>query len=189
MLGFQTLMHLSVIILIFFFIVTLTMFVRFNNVNEILISKKRALLSNTYYFINAHHQSFYWITIINKSYGHILVFFLLANFPMNMFIFKTLFIDHLKLSNSMKIALSFMFTEQMFGFFAIHWICAMYSNKIHKSTKQLIHFNINHKYTSLYDLMKVSHYIYKFNTKKRYGINYQKYGLVTMNAFFKVINF
>ena len=79
---------------------------------------------------------------------------------------------------------------QYMVFILLHLLAANYTNKIHHCTKELFHIEgsrpkLGFGFTPLTRL-RMSLYIDKFNSTKRYGITYGPFGLMSFASFFKV---
>ena len=76
---------------------------------------------------------------------------------------------------------------QYIVFIFLHVMAAAYSNQIHKCRKRLFHYHaMNNLEISTRNRFKLSLYLTKFSTSKKYGISYASYGLMTFASFFKV---
>src|SRR5699024_11026184 len=78
--------------------------------------------------------------------------------------------------------------------FIFHLVAAFYTYRIHGCAKTLLSrcasfYRNNAKpphFSYLRYRLQMALYTEKFHTKKRYGLNYTSYGLISMGSFFKV---
>src|SRR5699024_5466936 len=73
--------------------------------------------------------------------------------------------------------------------FGIHLAAALYTNRIHACGGALIRISARiarRKGLPVRSQLHLAGYIEKFHTKKRYGITYMGYGLISFKSFFKV---
>src|SRR5699024_8191015 len=75
------------------------------------------------------------------------------------------------------------------GILAIHLLSSMYTQAIHRCSHRLFDWNAGRNRFSIKDKLHLLFYIEKFHIKKKYGITYGSFGLVSLKSFAKVSGF
>ncbi|KAI2804024.1 hypothetical protein BLOT_008165, partial [Blomia tropicalis] len=73
------------------------------------------------------------------------------------------------------------------GIFIIHILIANVNEKLHCPVKRIIHLSVCDRKLAKFTRMKmkIHNYILAFHTKKKYGITYMSFGLISMFSFGK----
>src|SRR5699024_40211 len=73
--------------------------------------------------------------------------------------------------------------------FVIHFLLAFYSKQIHKPAKPLIDLSVanQHRIGHFRTRLRLTLDIEQLHTQNQYGFTYGKYGLISLNAFSKVL--
>ena len=176
-------------------IVTIIFFLQLNQLFLLVDSKqiikyrfsKRKQIMKLY--LTHYHQILSRIFQSNKVYGMALVVYLLINCPINAYLLMTTLIGHIP--RIQLLAITPFFLQQTICIFIFHFIATIYTKKLHRPVKNIIHIYIHclNPNEILMFRLRLSHYIETFHTKKRYGVTYGNYGLVTLAGITKVCNF
>lgn len=126
---------------------------------------------------------------LNQIMGKVLLTSLLANTPVSAFM--VISIVHAEIfSKSQILFLILIMLGQTSGIFFIHLMMIHFSLRIHRCGKSLIKANLSNlinRVLSLRMQFKLDHYIFKFHTKRQYGISYGAGNInVTFKAFSRV---
>lgn len=144
------------------------------------------LIRNVYIFMQIHTSTVNLVNKYNKSTGKLFVYYLISHLMQNIFFLMTLIVEKRQTSAD-KAMFLILVSQQFFGLFGFHLICTYYSKTIHNvGIPNLMSANIKFKSRTLKSQLHISHYIQMFHTKNRYGITYNKFGLITLQSFMKV---
>lgn len=138
-----------------------------------------------------HRESIVMLLKANPLFGRIFFVFLVTQCPVNCYLMVfNLFIDA---DPSLKMANLVMLAQQWLIAFVLHLGIVIINRKITQPNR-LISLAVHRSRRSILwrgrnplglDI-KLNHYIQAFHTKKKYGITYHKYGLVSLMSFLKV---
>lgn len=144
------------------------------------------LIRNFYIFMHIHTGTVNLVNTYNKSTGKLFVYYLISHLMQNVFFLTTIILEK-RLTSADKVMFLILVGQQFFGLFGFHLICTYYSKTIHNvGIPNLMSANIKFKSKTLKSQLHISHYIQMFHTKNRYGITYNKFGLITLQSFMKV---
>ena len=78
--------------------------------------------------------------------------------------------------------------HQFLGIFILHILVVNTNGKLFRPVKRIIHLSLHDRKLAKFSRtkMKIHNYIMAFHTKKKYGISYASFGLITMASFVKV---
>lgn len=135
--------------------------------------------------MNDHNNIFQLVCQFNHSYRKIILWYLIGNMPYNIY---RLFLSNKKMNVFQKIGAYIFVFQQFIGIFGFHLLFSSFPSKIHGITiKRLISINVRQHFSFFKFQLKLTNYILKFHIKNRYGMHYNKIGLLHLRAFFKVI--
>ena len=172
---------------------TIICFAKFKQLDS--FSKKK----NIYYsnqlehFKRQHTGLLQLILLFNRKYGNQFLTLILLNVPLNTYLTLGL-IDGKFTSLNSRFAFTNLVAGQYVALLFLHVLFARYSGKIHHCTKRLFHVKAaqsqvkrrNLLHLNLLARIRLACYIEKFNIKRKYGLTYSTFGLISMSAFTKV---
>lgn len=164
--------------------ISMLVFTRFRQINKQFLSFASFLHFKFCQFSKIHTNTVKDVWRIDKVYGRVMFFLIINLTPVCAYISMTVFMG--KISFSLLPFSSALFLGMFIVIFGLHFLTSQYSVAIHSHSKPLRHLNVNTKYRSPRDAIKVNHYIAKFSSKKRYGITYLNMGLISYSSFAKV---
>nr|XP_027196951.1 uncharacterized protein LOC113791382 [Dermatophagoides pteronyssinus] len=192
--------HCYMMVMFIFLFTTWTLWIKLDQINSILDINNIAGEKHTRYYYSRIVNRFLWLhghtlDLFNRLCQHqsdLFSAYMIANFPMNMFIIVTTFIindDKNNKYNQWKFfATCFIFT-QFIGFFVLHLLCSMYTIKIHKCSTKLIYCRIHFPLQPLSLRIRTSLYIEKIHTENRYGFILARATLISMFFFIQFLMF
>lgn len=131
-------------------------------------------------------QTLQSVLLSNRTYGVLLLIFLLTNCPMNVWMIMWLLFGQW---SGMDVFFVVTLTAgQVFGMFGLHLLMTLYSSAIHWPGRLLIRQSVQ-KQCMVGDLrarLCLAYCIEVVHTRNRYGFTYGKFGLVTLSTFAKV---
>lgn len=149
-------------------------------------------------FMSIHTEELTTILKVNRINSIIFLAFIVLNVPINLY---TVVGFMLNIYN--KVSLIFLTNIVIYQYnaiFGFHLFASIYTERIHRCSRRLTHLYVNdwphsqYKGTKMIDSyvtinrLKLSNYIEKFHTEKRYGFTYGPFGLITYKTFAKVCN-
>lgn len=139
-------------------------------------------------FMRHHTNTFRHIMIANELIGTMNTIYMVANFPCNLYLIMFLFVMKTEQKTFLvTIFVTMIIAQQLYGYLIVHRLSAIVTQRIHGHRKTLIHiYAHNHNRQPAKRLLRMSNYIEKFHTKKRYGYTYYNCGLITMETFIEV---
>lgn len=136
-------------------------------------------------FMSKHNETFQSVLSLNSIYRWMMLVALAISYPINAFLIIDTFI---KSNKALAIFINLMFLMSQFQFIVfIHLLAVMYSARIHGFTKRMLSLNCRLTWHNLVDCLRLAHYIEKFHTSKRFGLQYGCVGLVSVTAFAKFL--
>lgn len=125
------------------------------------------------------------IFIANRIFGKIILFVLVANWPINIiFLINTAFGD---VSTEIRFFLAMVVFQQFIYLFGNHYLATMFCRTIHHPSKRLLKLDVLIKSLNTRDHLKLCHYTQMLHTNNQYGITYGNImGLITVSKFLKV---
>lgn len=121
------------------------------------------------------------VPVISRLYSA----YFAGNIPMGLLLFA----NNLQAANTDRglfIFSSFIIFQQFIGCFIVHMICTSYTSRIHRCSQQLIYCFFHYPLKPLSLQIKISNYIQKIHTTKRYGIRLFGCYLINIDFFIKV---
>lgn len=144
-------------------------------------------------FIVQHTKTLQFVFYMNRATRSIFLLFILTNLPLNT---TTLASISLNLVRSVTMVVFYVWycMFQMTIIFCVHWLGSKYASHIHQSMPRLISCSLMNlrfvkltgRRVDLHSTVKIGNYIQAMHTRKRYGMTYASFGLVTMMSFAKV---
>ncbi|KAI2804019.1 hypothetical protein BLOT_008160 [Blomia tropicalis] len=168
----------------------LAMGIKLNQICKLLFPKRLKRPSRSAYrsFLKHMNETMYLFSVANLSLGKALFAYIIVNCPINCVIVVAI------LNGSINSIISLFITSiyalhQFICIFIIHIFIVNLNSKLYKPVKRVIHLSLyDRKLTKFSRIkMKIHNYIITFHTKKKYGITYASFGLITMPSFFKFI--
>ncbi|OTF76724.1 hypothetical protein BLA29_004817 [Euroglyphus maynei] len=199
--------HCYMIIMYVFIFLTLTFFLKLDQINPILtktktidetiiVDEQQQQQHNQRYhshiikrFIRLHGHTFDQINRSTIYISKLFSFYLITNFPMNMFMIVTTFITDKNGFFGWKFFAIIFIIQQLIGFFIIHLICSIYTLKIHKCSSRLINYTVRFPLQPLSLRIRSCFYIEKIHTKNQYGIILARSHLISIIFFIKFITY
>ncbi|KAI2799945.1 hypothetical protein BLOT_012156 [Blomia tropicalis] len=124
----------------------------------------------------------------NYSLGRALFAFMVVNGPISCMLMASL------LNNNFDSMVFFTFNlifaiQQLPCLFGVHVLIVTLNANLHRPVKRMIHLSIHdRKLAKMSTLkLKIHNYNAAFHTKKKYGISYASFGLITMSSFLKYL--
>ena len=192
-LGLTLIVHAHACILVVVYGVTsiTVMRIKLNQIRKLLYSKHKycKMPTNIEYqtFLKLINQAMNTFHVGNYSLGRALFVYVIVNGPISCMFMAAL------LNNNINSNISFIFSSlyafhQFLGIFGIHVLVVTLNANLHRPVKRMIHlFVYDRKLKKISNLkLKIHNYNVAFHTKKKYGITYASFGLITMQSFFKV---
>ena len=141
-------------------------------------------------FIRAHTQTLITIIHGNQFFGILLLSFIIIYIPINSYMIIRLVMAQFNPIQTFVFSNVIIF--QYLFIFGFHLVAASYTSRIHKCRKLLFHWsaklgNENNGIMSIGSKIRLLNYTIKFHCKRRYGILYGRYGLMTLMSFVKFI--
>ena len=135
------------------------------------------------YVMFIYKKTMQYIFDINPIYGEVFIVYLATNLPIS-----ALFVIDIILGVGglfFRVIVTFMIISQILDIFLIHFLIANRNSQLNFHSKQIqslpFHYNFNPNIK-----FRLNLFIQTFHTKKKYGITYGRFGLITLFAFSKV---
>lgn len=124
-----------------------------------------------------------YMLVNNRHMGTLFFVFLIVNFPVNCY-----FLLQMKNSTNVlvQIIILLLFIEQVFVIFGIHGLIASLNSQFSKNLKYFVCELTTNNGLKLKSNLKINLFVQTFQTRKKYGFTYAKFGLISMLAFTKV---
>ena len=183
--------HACLLIVVFGVASLVAMNIKLNQIRQLLYSKYKHTKMPTRIeyqtFLKLINQSMQIFHVGNYSLGMTLFVYVIVNGPISCLLMAALLNNNTKFNISFTFVLLYAF-HQLLGIFGIHVLVVTLNKNLHRPVKRMIHLSIHdRKLTKISRLkMKIHNYNVAFHTKKKYGITYASFGLITMSSFFKV---
>lgn len=147
---------------------------------------KRFNWGNIQRFIRNDVRTFEMVFIMNQTFGKIFLAFILVNCPINAYLVMVIMLG--KASGFVAFVIITFGIQQVVGIFLIHLGVAYFTKQIHHSGKLLIHLIVEnqHKVGDFRTKFILGRAIHRIHTKRRYGITYGGFGLITLKTFVQV---
>ena len=175
---------LSVIIFTF----SLVIFTRLKQADQLLKTRSNFKESHFCKFATFHSQTLVLVTAGNGYFGSLLMTFFLIYMPNNAYMSVQLIGGKYPLISGFIIGNAHAF--EYVAAFGFHALCSVYSSRLHRCSKLLLHLQTVNGAARLRSLpvrLKLAHYIEKFHTASRYGITYGSFcGLISYDSLCKV---
>lgn len=136
-------------------------------------------------FMINHTRLFTLLTHFDRIYGSIFVKLFLVQLISNLVAVFRLYTSKDSSFNHNLTNIS-MILFQFINVFVLHFVCALFTKRLHQCSKLLIQIHNRKLRISLSNRLRLMGYIEKYHTHKRYGFTYVGGRLVTMYSFFKV---
>ena len=172
--------------------ISATFFVRLRQIEQRLFKEinQKGSVVKVRAFTSVHTDTFLMMMAVNGYYGRLLLIFILLTLPVNVYTSMLLASGQLgktTLSEAFFAVLSF---SGGTGFICFHYLAAWYTKILHKPCSRHLPSlmarsgqKLNRK-----DRLLLHHYILKFAlVKRRYGITYASFGLVSFTSFTKFV--
>ena len=147
---------------------------------------KRNMIISYKLFIHSFIYELRLMAIWNTSFSNALLVFLIINSPLN----GSFVVIILKsgINSTVSILLLMFVIQQFICIFGIHILVASLNEIIHQPVKRMIYLFIHDRKIEKKIRLKliIHNYICAFHTKKRYGVTYGSFGLISMFSFAKV---
>ncbi|KAI2811551.1 hypothetical protein BLOT_002729 [Blomia tropicalis] len=139
-------------------------------------------------FLKLINQTMIIFHVGNYSLGKALFVYMIVNGPISCMLIAALLNNNIN-SNISVIFSSLYAFHQFLGIFGIHVLVVTLNANLHRPVKRMIHLFVHdRKLTKISNLkLKIHNYNVAFHTKKKYGITYASFGLITMSSFFKYV--
>ena len=180
--------HPLIIVAILFLTFTIIFFCK---LDQIEVQFRKSQPQNlTYCKLQAmlHHYRTLVLMILklNSTYSKLMVIYLVALLPLNLEVCGNLLLTESDSIFTINFAFLILFIYQQFaGIFGFHLLCAIFTQKIHRSVpKRLIHYDTHIRFRCFRNQLTIALNIERFHTRKQYGITYGKwFGLITTRGF------
>ena len=169
----------------------ISMYIKLNQIRHLLYSNSKYSRMPTkfvyYKFLKLISETMANFRVGNYSLGMGLFAYMIVNGPISCVFMAAL------LNSKMNSMVSFTFNliyaiHQLVGIFGVHVLIVTLNANLHRPVKRTIHLSIHdRKLAKMSRLkLKIHNYNAAFHTKKKYGISYASFGLITMSSFLKV---
>ncbi|KAI2804968.1 hypothetical protein BLOT_003957 [Blomia tropicalis] len=177
---------------IFGVISTAGMYIKLNQIRQLLYSNHKYSRMPTIIeyqtFLTLISETIANFRVGNYSLGRALFAFMIVNGPISCMLMAAL------LNNNFDSMVFFTFNliyaiQQLPCLFGVHVLIVTLNANLHRPVKRMIHLSIHdRKLVKMSRLkLKIHNYNVAFHTKKKYGISYASFGLITMSSFLKYI--
>ena len=167
----------------------ITMVIKLKQIRSLLYPRHLKMPSKSAYRLFLQHISvtMYYFSVANSSFGKAMFAFMVVNCPMNCVVVVAI-LNGVPKSDFSLFLISIFALQQFVGIFIIHILIANVNEKLHCPVKRTIHLSVCDRKLAKFTRikMKIHNYILAFHTKKKYGITYMSFGLISMFSFGKV---
>lgn len=166
-------------------VITLILFKAFRHVNHLLDGVQPNSTFQLNYYIRQHKRLVQIFLRLNRIFGQLLLAFLLANFPLNVYM-NMVFIEG-RLNWIQTLGLATFSASQFEGLAIYHLTAALYSKRIHQNDVRLVSLLVRRTAPIPLQLrLKHIHYSVHLHNKNRLGVTYGRFSLVRPFAVLKV---
>lgn len=136
-------------------------------------------------FMHTNRESVIRLVEANRFVGKLWYAFLLINYPISCFVIVQ--VMFLPMSPLLAYGNMMMFAYQLLFILTFHLCIVIINRRVTKPNKTLIHLALNReRQINRVNKMRLSLYLQTFHAKRKYGITYYKFGLVSLGSFTKV---
>ena len=181
--------HVCILMSAFGTTTIIAMAIKWKQIQNLLYPKHLKMPSRRSYNLFLKHTSvtLYLFSVANSSFGKAMFSYLVVNCPINCVIVVAILIG-VPNSPINLIIFSIYALQQFVCIFIIHIFIVNVNEKLHSPVKRVIHLSICDRKLAKFSRtkMKICNYIMAFHTKKRYGVTYMSFGLISVSSFGKV---
>ena len=135
------------------------------------------------YVMFIYKRTLQYVFNINPLYGEVFIVYLATNFPINvLFVMDLIFGVGGEL---FRLIATFVIISQILIIFLFHFLTANRNSQLNSQSKQILKLPFHHKFNSN-NKFRLNLFIQTFHSKRKYGITYGRFGLITLFAFSKV---
>lgn len=164
---------------------TIIFLIKFTQLDSLLSEHRLSIsASDLHHFMHFHTQTLLVLVEYNRLFGHLLFSLIVFNCPQNTYLLMAVLLGQFG-AFPVFILLNYVLAQYVF-IVLFHFLAGIYCKRIHKCRTQLYQLNATNEHNSLLSFrvkLGLAFYAEKFNTKRRYGISYGPFGLMSLASF------